>query len=94
MDLELELELNWNSPRTRNNEALLSRGFELYLVTCCVYKHNTSVVCINMSAFKTVGSSVVRQNVNTEAGLFNSFNSTRITLMRNLENVISVEARL
>lgn len=66
-----------------------TRGFELYLVTCCVYKHNTSVVCINMGASKTVGSSVAQQNVSTEAGHFNSYNSIRITLMGNVEDVVA-----
>ena len=39
-------------------------------------------VCHNMDAFKTVGSCVAQQNVSTNAGYLNSYNFTRITLMR------------
>lgn len=42
-----------------------------------------------MGASKTVDSSVAQQNVSTEAGHFNSYNSIRITLMGNVEDVVA-----
>ena len=47
------------------NDYLSTRGFELYLVICCVYKHNILVVCINMGAGKKVGDSLAKQNANS-----------------------------